>query len=169
MIQRTHWDTGDELKGVELEAAFVALETAIGEGVGVGTGGAGALAQTATFTTSALGPGAKDATKTVVLGRAVLLSKVTTERAAWVRLYPTLADQSADLNRGRNDDPSEGITLALDFVTSAAQLSLATPNASVTHAAPSPTALFATVINLDGAAGTIAVTFDFLQLQPYEI
>jgi hypothetical protein len=170
-MARKHWQSGDVLLAGDLEGAFVELETAINGGTpgnGNGTpGGATGTAQSAILTSNSLPPSGRDSVKSAKLARVLALSKVTTSRAAWVRLYADEDSRLADLDRGRGSDPAEGTLVALEFTTQAGALSLPTPNVSLSDAQTTNAGLPATIVNLDGAAGTVVVTFDFLSLQAY--
>jgi hypothetical protein len=133
---------------------------------GGGLSGSSSESATKTVTSGSLAQGAVDSSKAAKLSRVFALSKVATSRAAWVRLYATAADRAADLGRGLNDDPTEGINVALEFRTNAQRLTLLTPNVTVTDSQAVTTGLPATIINLD-ATGPVAVTFDYFPIQNY--
>ncbi|HEX9996705.1 MAG TPA: hypothetical protein VGB45_06150 [Abditibacterium sp.] len=136
--------------------------------VGTGVSPGGSLEQrTVVLTSSSLASFAVDAAKSAKLARGFTLSKASTNRAAWVRLYANTASRTADLLRGLNDDPAEGVIVALEFITSDNDLVCETPNVLVSDSQITNLGLPATIINLSPTTGTVSVTFDFLSLQPY--
>ena len=156
-IDRTHWQPGDELRADDLEGAFIALETVIGDGGPAPPSGAGGTSQTVVVTSSSLAPGASDATKSAPLGAGALVGRVQTSVPAWIRLYPTAADRLADAARGMSDDPGEGVVVAMEFVTSATRLTLNAANAALFD--PEIDGWQLNIVNLSGAAAAVATTF----------
>jgi uncharacterized protein DUF4082 len=74
--------------------------------------------QTATITTASLANNAQE-TGTVTLAKGYRLLRLTTDKAARVRLYSTTAKRDADLARAVGTDPTGDHGVMFDFVTTA--------------------------------------------------
>lgn len=121
---------------------------------------------TSSVTTASLGNGAAW-TGTIVFGRSFRLLHIATDRAARVRVYGTTAERDADVARTTTTDPGVGSGLLLDYVTTASALSAdlspfvdgSSTEATPTHSIP------ITVTNLSGSAGSVTVTFTYIQTE----
>ena len=90
------------------------------------------------------------------LGAGVHVGRVQTNVAAWVRIYPTIADRDADAVRGLNDDPSADVTVAFEAATEAGRLILNVAPAAALFD-PENDGWPGRVVNLSGANAAIAV------------
>ncbi len=135
------------------------------QGGGAGSSGPSA-SSSVSITTVSLVPGNRDTAKKVKIARVFALSDVTTSRSAWVRVYADDASRIADLDRGQNDDPVEGVNIVLEFRTDALRLNIPTPNVIVSDSQSTALGFPSTIVNL-GSSGTVVVTFDFYQIQGY--
>lgn len=134
-------------------------------GSGSGTGAVSTL--TYVLTSNSLASAATDSSKSALLSRVFVPSKITTNRAAWVRFYSSITDRTADLSRGINDDPAEGVSVALEFRTEASRLVIPVPNVTVSDSQATALGLPATIINLSGSTGTVITTIEYIALQAY--
>lgn len=103
-----------------------------------------------------------DAVGTIALGKSWRAMRITTDRAARVRIYGTAAQRDADRARGVGVDPTQGTDhgLLLEYVTTAATLSAwLTPEALGANGdAPLTTDAYITIENRSAGAGTVTVT-----------
>jgi hypothetical protein len=125
----------------------------------------GALRKTATATVTALANSAQRRT-TIALAPSYLVTAITTSVPARVRLYPSDAAATADLNRPVDVEPAAGSELAMEYVTDTSKLSSTiSPLVGGAQVPPSPTVQMA-VGNLSGATSDVSVTLTYLALEP---
>jgi hypothetical protein len=120
-----------------------------------------------TATTGSLAPAATDSTQTIIAGKACTAIRIKTSRIAWVRIYASAADQTADSGRAITTDPTPGTGVLLEVLTTAADayIDLA-PAAMLYSLEDSPgTTLHITVTNKDTTTGTIVVTVTVVPLE----
>lgn len=120
--------------------------------------------QTATYTTTATTSGARE-TGVIALGHAYRLSRITTTAACRVRLYTTVANQTADAGRATTTDPPQGAGCILDYVTTSGfmggDLSPLVDGASMES---TPSVDIPITVDL-GATGPTVITFTFMQTE----
>lgn len=128
--------------------------------------GSGAAEADVTHTTASLANGASE-DFTLAVGKLGVAKILTTDRAAWVRLYRTAAARTADSSRVVTDDPLPGTGVLFDFTTTAGTLTIGcSPPVWLTNGDDPPTStIYGTVTNL-GSTGTVTVT---LTATPVEI
>lgn len=95
------------------------------------------------------------------------LLKIKISRPAWVRLYATAADRTADIGRSQGTDPTPDSGIICEVITS-------TPNQSVRLTPgimgfndddpPTPT-MYARVTSLSSTIGTISIDFTLVQAE----
>lgn len=120
--------------------------------------GAGATRATVSQTTTSIANGASDNITISGTGRAGSLLSVTTDRAAWVVFYDTIASRSADASRGETTDPSPGSGVLAEVITTGAQTVKMTPVPSYYNGeSPTASAVYAKVVNKSGATSTVQV------------
>lgn len=81
-------------------------------------GGASGVRTSQTYTTASLAAGGVE-TGVIVLSKGFRLIQLQTSAAARVRLYANVADRTTDAARPVGSDPSPGVGLILDYVTTA--------------------------------------------------
>ena len=132
------------------------------------TGGSGGGLQTRSTgvgTTSSL---ADDATGNLdITGfKSYALMAITTDRAAWVRIYANAASRTADASRAETTDPAPDAGVIAEVITSGAETVLITPGAFGFNFESTPTTVIpCAVTNKSGAAATVQVTLSILQLE----
>lgn len=122
---------------------------------------------TVSVTTGSLVALGTDASKTVALGKAGTLLRVTTDRPARVRLYSTAAALTADASRIVGVDPVGESQVLLDLVTTAATLDyVLAPKVPYSNDESTPSAnISLSVQNLDTITSTVTVTFTKITLE----
>lgn len=139
----------DDVSG--LEAALGAKQASLARG-------------TVAVTTASLDDDAAE-TGTVSLGKAGFLLSVTSDRAAWVRLYGTSAERAADASRDIDDDPTAPVLAEFIFDGSTLTIPCA-PLAGFTNRDTTPSSsIYYCITNKSGATSTVAVTFTRLALE----
>lgn len=122
---------------------------------------------TAAVTTGNIAAAATDAAKTLALGKGCMLIKLTTDYPAWVRIYASVADQTADAARVVTVDPTPGTGVVLEVVTTGAGLIVdlaPVAMAASLEAAPGAT-LPITVTNMDSVSRAITVTVTLIPIE----
>lgn len=119
---------------------------------------------TATATTTSLAAGASTTATSIILSRIYRLLSITTDRPARIRLYGTVAAQTADLNRVIGSDPAPGADVMFDYVTATGALTaVMSPLVDGSNMETIPTNIIAmTVQNLDSITSTVTVTFTYI-------
>ena len=121
---------------------------------------------TASVTTASLATGALSKT-TIALARSYRLFKITTDKAARVRIYATAVQQTADEARAIGVDPSGDHGLIFEFVTTSLLLSsVLSPFVDGASMETTPSAnIPITITNLSGATGTVKVDLTFVRTE----
>jgi hypothetical protein len=154
--------------------AITALEVKIGIDGSAATGSLDYKSKKGSFirTTSAqasssLAAGATDSSHTLTIGKGCLLIKLATDYPAWVRIYASAADQSADASRAITTDPTAGTGVLLEVVTTAGALSVdLSPAVIASSLESSPgTTLHFTITNKDSVTRTIATTVTLIPVE----
>lgn len=117
---------------------------------------------TASYTTASLANAASE-TGTITLAKTYRLLRITTDRAARVRLYTTAAKRTADAARAIGVDPTGDHGVVLDYVTTASVLAAdLSPVPGGANLETSPSSSISLAITNQGTTGTVTVTFTFL-------
>ena len=98
--------------------------------------------------------------------KSYLLFKIQTDRAAWVRVYTSIAARSADSSRSIDVDPLPGSGVIAEIITTGASTQVLTPAVIGFNdeAAPVNT-IYLSVTNRSGTTGTVTVTLTALKLE----
>lgn len=97
----------------------------------------------------------------VELGYAGIIQKVSSSLDAWIVLYPSAAERTADASRGFNTDPTPGSGVLFEAYVTASSTVIATPGASYFNNDTTLTeAVYAAVRDTSGNAVNASVTFD---------
>ena len=97
--------------------------------------------------------------------KAYSLFKITTDAAAWVRVYVDDASRDADATRSEGEDPTPGSGVISEVRTSGAQSILISPGImGFNNDSPRTDTIYLAVTNRSGAATTITVTLTALQI-----
>jgi len=124
----------------------------------------GALRQAATATvTSVVNAGQKRTT--VDLAPSYLIAAISTTVPARVRLYPSNAAATADLNRPVDQEPDASSELAMEYVTQTGKLSSTISPLVGGAQVPSTPTVYLSIENLSGATSDVSVTFTYLALE----
>ena len=129
-----------------------------------GTNAALFVRQTVIYTTASLGSGASE-TGVVTMGKSWTLTKISTTRAARVRLYASTTQRDADLSRAQGSTPTGDHGLQYEFIGSASLLGMNTAPGADGSVDGATTSVPLSITNLDTAAGTVGVTFTFLRTE----
>jgi hypothetical protein len=133
-------------------------------GVVTGGGGAGNRANV-TVTTGSLA-NAASFVGNVSLAKGYAVYKVTTNGAAWVRLYSNIATQTSDASRNQFTDPQPGSGVMVEAITTGANIVLISPAAvGWNDSSPVSNSIPITVTNLANSTATISVTITYLGLE----
>lgn len=102
----------------------------------------------------------------VSMAKSFLLLKITSDRAAWVRLYKNQAARTADQTRGIATDPTPGSGVICDLLFSGAEtIDLAPiPLGGNTELAPTISIPY-TVTNKSGGAAAVTLTLTYVRLE----
>lgn len=118
-----------------------------------------------TANTSSLANNASQAL-TVTGYKSYSLTKIYTSHACWVRLYTTLADQQADINRPITENAGLGIGIVAEVVsTGAGTINLAPIATGANNETPVSTNMYVTITNLSGAPASITAIMTVLRLE----
>jgi hypothetical protein len=122
---------------------------------------------TAQVATDAIASGATDSTQVLSIGKACMMVKLETDFPAWVRIYSSLAAQSADAARTRSTDPIAGSGVLLEVITVTGTLAVGlSPGAMAYSLEASPgTTLHITVTNDDVSSRAITVTVTLVPIE----
>jgi hypothetical protein len=99
--------------------------------------------------------------------KSYLLSKVVTDRPAWVRIYSSTAARTNDLTRTDSTDALPGTGVIAEVITTSGSLTqLITPGVfGFNSDSPLTTTLYMSVTNKDAAPAIVNVTLTLLQLE----
>lgn len=120
--------------------------------------------QTVTATTGSLANGASADLNISNIGKACTILKISTNAAAWVRIYSTSSYRTADSSRSITVDPTGQHGVLLEAITTGSLLSLdATQNITTWSAETSPVSFCPMrVTNISGSTTTITVTLSVI-------
>ena len=94
------------------------------------------------------------------------LFTITTDKAAWVRIYVNAATRTADNSRGEGTDPSPDAGVIVEVITTGAQTVIVSPGVIGYNLESTPTtSIPCRVTNKSGATGAVTVTLNLLQLE----
>lgn len=101
---------------------------------------------------------------TVTLGKKGSILQVESDVAAWVRLYATAADRTADSGRLISEDPADGVFVLADLIFSVSLLTIGTAPVIgyYNNDGPVGTDIYYRIQNLSG--GATAVTVDITHI-----
>ena len=121
--------------------------------------------QTATGSTANISSGTT-ATLNFTVGKAYILNKITTNGAAWVRVYTSSAARTADLYRDINSDPGLTAGVVAEAITTAsATVAFAPSPIGCNDESPSQTDVaYVNVTNRGTGASTVTVTLSYITL-----
>ena len=123
------------------------------------------IRKTAAATTTSLANAATDNTQTLAIGKGCQLIRIAVSCAAWVRIYASAADQTADSGRAQTSDPVAGTGVLLDVVTTGNQTIDLSPAVFVASLEGSPgTTLHITVTN-NATTQAITVTVTLIPVE----
>lgn len=157
---------------IETTAAGVNITGAIyvngSEFTGGGGGSEGSSLQSRSSkvgTTPSLADGATNNLDIVGFKGYALLS-ITTDKAAWVRIYSNGTSRTSDASRLETADPSPDAGVIAEVITTGAETVLMSPSAMGFNMEATPTTnIPCAVTNKSGSAGTVVVTLNVLQLE----
>ena len=94
------------------------------------------------------------------------LMSITTDKAAWVRIYANGATRTADASRLETSDPAPDAGVIAEVITTGAETVLVSPGVIGYNLESTPTTVIpCRVKNKSGSAGTVTVTLKILQLE----
>lgn len=94
------------------------------------------------------------------------LLSITTDKAAWVRIYSNGATRTADASRLEVTDPTPDAGVIAEVITTGAETVLMSPSSMGFNMEASPTTnIPCAVTNKSGSTGTVSVTLNVLQLE----
>ena len=94
------------------------------------------------------------------------LFTITTDRAAWVRIYVNAATRTADNSRGEGTDPSPDAGVIVEVITTGAETVIVSPGVIGYNLESTPTtSVPCRVTNKSGSTSAVAVTLNVLQLE----
>ena len=98
--------------------------------------------------------------------KSYLLFKIQTDRAAWVRVYTSIAARSADSSRSIDVDPLPGSGVIAEIITTGASTQVLTPAVIGFNDEATPVnTIYLSVTNRSGTTGTVTVTLTALKLE----
>lgn len=152
---------GNSNSAVPVESAVKTyVDTAV-----AGAGGSEGLATrtTAAVTTNSIG---NDATENVSITgfKSYMLMSIQTSSAAWVRLYTSSANRTADAGRGEGVDPGPASGVIAEVLSNGAQTIEFGPAVLGWNSA-NDTTIYAAVKNKSGGTATITTTLNLLKLE----
>ena len=134
----------------------------------VGGGGGGSSLQTRinkVGVSASLTDGASGNVDIVGFKGYALLS-ITTDKAAWVRIYSNGATRTADASRLEVTDPTPDAGVIAEVITTGAETVLMSPSSMGFNMEATPTTnIPCAVTNKSGSTGTVSVTLNVLQLE----
>ena len=94
------------------------------------------------------------------------LLSITTDKAAWVRIYANAASRTNDASRNETTDPSPDAGVIAEVITTGAETVLMSPSVLGFNMEATPTTTIpCAVTNQSGSTGTVTVTLNVLQLE----
>lgn len=94
------------------------------------------------------------------------LLSITTDKAAWVRIYSNGAARTADASRLEVTDPTPDAGVIAEVITTGAETVLMSPSSMGFNMEATPTTnIPCAVTNKSGSTGTVSVTLNVLQLE----
>lgn len=152
---------GNSNSAVPVESAVKTyVDTAV-----AGAGGSEGLAtrSTAAVTTNSIG---NDATENVSITgfKSYMLLSIQTSSAAWVRLYTSSANRTADAGRGEGVDPGPASGVIAEVLSNGAETIEFGPAVLGWNSA-NDTTIYAAVKNKSGGTATITTTLNLLKLE----
>lgn len=127
--------------------------------------GGGFARYSSELTTASLASGV-DEVGDISLYASVRIWKLSTNRPARVRLYPTVGQRGTDRPRGIGVKPQPNGGRLLEIVTRPDFLELfLSPVVDVTSVASDDATFYYSVTNLDSAAGPVVVTFNYFRTE----
>jgi len=94
------------------------------------------------------------------------LLTITTDRAAWVRIYANGATRTADNSRGEGTDPAPDAGVIAEVITAGAETVIVSPGVIGFNLESTPTtSIPCRVTNKSGATSAVIVTLNLLQLE----
>lgn len=152
---------GNSNSAVPVESAVKTyVDTAV-----AGAGGSEGLAtrSTAAVTTNSIG---NDATENVSITgfKSYMLMSIQTSSAAWVRLYTSSANRTADAGRGEGVDPGPASGVIAEVLSNGAETIEFGPAVLGWNSA-NDTTIYAAVKNKSGGTATITTTLNLLKLE----
>lgn len=131
----------------------------------VGGGGSLPSRTSPTGTTSSLADAAS-ADLNITGFKSYALLSITTDKAAWVRLYANGATRTSDASRTENTDPAADAGVIAEVITTGAQTIIMSPGVIGFNLEATPTTVIpCKVTNKSGSTGTVVVTLNLLQLE----
>lgn len=102
----------------------------------------------------------------IVAFKGYALLSITTDKAAWVRIYSNGATRTADASRLEVTDPTPDAGVIAEVITTGAETVLMSPSSMGFNMEASPTTnIPCAVTNKSGSTGTVSVTLNVLQLE----
>jgi len=103
----------------------------------------------------------------ITAAKSYLLSKVVTDRPAWVRIYSSTAARTNDLSRADSTDPLPGAGVIAEVITTSGSLTqLITPGIfGFNSDSPVTPTLYMSVTNKSTTSSAVSVTLTLLQLE----
>jgi|TARA_B100001094_G_scaffold165137_1_gene159877 hypothetical protein len=146
----------------------VPVESAVKTYVDTAVAGAGGSEGLATRTTAAVSTNSigNDATENVSITgfKSYMLMSIQTSSAAWVRLYTSSGNRTADAGRGEGVDPAPDAGVIAEVLTNGAQTIEFGPAVLGWNSA-NDTTIYAAVKNKSGGTATITTTLKLLKLE----
>lgn len=94
------------------------------------------------------------------------LMAITTDKAAWVRIYANGASRTADASRAETSDPAPDAGVIAEVITAGAETVLISPGVFGFNFEGTPTTTIPCAVkNKSGSTGTVQVTLAVLQLE----
>ena len=150
----------------ELYTDVAALDVAVTALSGGGAGGSSLQSRTAKAGTTASIANGASADLSITGFKTYALLSITTDRAAWVRIYANGATRTADASRLETSDPAPDAGVIAEVITTGAQTVLVSPGVIGYNLESTPTTVIPCAVkNKSGSAGTVTVTLTVLQLE----
>lgn len=94
------------------------------------------------------------------------LLTITTDKAAWVRIYANGTTRTADASRAESSDPAPDAGVIAEVITTGAETVIVSPGVIGYNLEATPTTVIpCAVTNKSGSTGTVTVTLNLLQLE----
>lgn len=150
------------------DGSFYGRDSA-GNNILVGPGVASAayfVRDSTSVTTASIADGSTDNVD-ISCGKYSHLLKVDTDVPAWVRFYTDTSARTTDSSRLITEDPSAGVGVLAEFITTSGQLSIkVSPSASVDSLESTPlTTVPIAVTNRSGSTDTVTVTVTKIRIE----